>query len=82
MTATAPFLDQQNNPQALGIRTKETFDEIWHIVEPMFDDVMKGHAFNRPDFMYELNRNGFVEECYFDFAYSPIRKEDGEVGGV
>jgi hypothetical protein len=21
-----------------------------------------------------------IEECYFDFSYSPIRKEDGTVG--
>jgi len=32
--------------------------------------------------MLPLNRNGFVEECYFDFSYSPIRTEDGEVGGI
>ena len=32
--------------------------------------------------MLPLNRNGFTEECYFDFSYSPIRKENGEVGGV
>ena len=43
---------------------------------------MKGKAVGFPDFMLPLNRNGFVEECYFDFSYSPIRKNDGEVGGV
>jgi K+-sensing histidine kinase KdpD len=29
-----------------------------------------------------LDRHGFVEECYFIFSYSPIRQENGEVGGV
>ena len=48
----------------------------------MFDGVMNGKAVGFPDLMLPLNRNGFVEECYFDFAYSPIRKDDGEVGGV
>lgn len=48
----------------------------------MFDGVMKGKAVGFPDLMLPLNRNGFVEECYFDFAYSPIRKDNGEVGGV
>ncbi len=77
-----PILGASKHPQALGISTRETFSEIWHIIESMFDGVMKGKAVGFPDFMLPLNRNGFVEECYFDFSYSPIRKDNGEVGGV
>lgn len=77
-----PILGSTKHPQALGISTKETFAEIWHIIGDMFDDVMKGNAVGFPDFMLPLNRNGFIEECYFDFSYSPIRMENGEVGGV
>ena len=77
-----PILGATKHPQALGIGTPETFSEIWHIIGPMFEGVMKGKAVGFPDFMLPLNRNGFVEECYFDFSYSPIRKNDGEVGGV
>ncbi len=77
-----PILGATKHPQALGISSKETFSEIWNIIEPMFDGVMKGKAVGFPDFMLPLNRNGFTEECYFDFSYSPIRKNDGEVGGV
>lgn len=77
-----PILGATKHPQALGISTRETFAEIWHIIESMFDGVMKGKAVGLEDFMLPLNRNGFVEECYFDFSYSPIRKNDGEVGGV
>ena len=29
-----------------------------------------------------LNRNGYLEECYFIFSYSPIRDETGAVGGI
>ena len=29
-----------------------------------------------------LERNGFPEECYFTFSYSPIRDEAGGVGGI
>jgi PAS domain S-box-containing protein len=77
-----PILGATKHPQALGISTRETFSEIWHIIDSMFDGVMKGKAVGFPDFMLPLNRNGFVEKCYFDFSYSPIRKDDGEVGGV
>ncbi len=77
-----PILGATKHPQALGISTRETFSEIWNIIESMFDGVMKGKAVGFPDLMLPLNRNGFVEECYFDFSYSPIRKDNGEVGGV
>ncbi|MEO6759206.1 MAG: PAS domain-containing protein, partial [Saprospiraceae bacterium] len=77
-----PILGSTKHPQALGISTRETFAEIWHIIGSMFDQVMQGAPVGFPDFMLPLNRNGFVEECYFDFSYSPIRKDDGEVGGV
>ncbi len=77
-----PILGSGKHPAALGISTRETFQEIWHIIGSMFDGVMKGKAVGFPDFMLPLNRNGFVEECYFDFSYSPIYREDGVVGGV
>ncbi len=80
--AFRPILGASKHPQALGISSKDTFSEIWTTIGPMFGDVMNGKAVSIPDFMVVLNRNGFDEECYFEFSYSPIQKEDGEVGGV
>lgn len=77
-----PILGSTKHPEALGISSKETFAEIWDTIGPMFDEVMKGKAVSFPDFMVVLNRNGFDEKCYFDFSYSPIKKEDGKIGGV
>ncbi len=77
-----PILGLTKHPQALGISTQETFSEIWDIIGPMFAGVMGGKAVGFPDLMLPLNRNGFVEECFFDFSYSPIRKDNGEVGGI
>lgn len=76
-----PILGSSKHPQAMGISTRETFSEIWHIIESMFDGVMEGKAVGFPNFMLPLDRNGYVEECFFDFSYSPIY-EDGKVGGV
>ncbi|MEP7080872.1 MAG: PAS domain S-box protein, partial [Ginsengibacter sp.] len=70
------------HPQALGISTRQTFSEIWPTIGPMFDGVMQGNPVGFPDFVLQLDRNGYLEECVFDFSYSPIRLEDGEVGGV
>jgi PAS domain S-box-containing protein len=77
-----PILGLTKHPEALGISSKETFSEIWDTIGPMFAEVMTGKALSSPDFMVVLNRNGFDEECYFDFSYSPIKKEDGTIGGV
>ncbi|MBF4517896.1 PAS domain S-box protein [Flavobacterium sp. ANB] len=77
-----PILGLSKHPQALGISSRETFSEIWDTIGPMFADVMKGKAVSFPDFMVPLHRNGFVEECFFDFSYSPIKIENGDVGGI
>ena len=77
-----PILGSTKHPQAMGISTRETFSEIWHIIDSMFEGVMNGTAVGFPNFMLPLERNGYVEECLFDFSYSPIPLPDGTVGGV
>ena len=80
--AYRPILGSTKHPQALGNFAKETFAEIWHIIEPMFKGVLEGESVGFPDFMLRLHRHGFEEECYFDFSYSPIRNDDGDIGGI
>ena len=77
-----PILGSKKHPAAMGISTRDTFAEIWDIIGPMFEGVMRGTATNVVDLLLPLDRHGFVEECYFIFSYSPIRAESGEVGGV
>ena len=77
-----PILGSTKHPAAMGASTRETFAEIWPIIGPMFDGVMGGVPTTVVDFMLPLDRHGFAEECYFIFSYSPIRQEDGSVGGV
>lgn len=77
-----PILGSTKHPKAMGISSKETFAEIWSTIGPMFNGVMEGKAVGFPNFMLPLERNGYVEECYFDFSYSPISDEFGNIGGV
>ncbi len=77
-----PILGSTKHPQAMGARASETFAESWAIIQPMFDGVMQGNAVGSDNWMLPLDRHGFLEECYFNFSYSPIRDESGEVGGV
>lgn len=39
-----PILGSTKHPAALGISTRETFAEIWHIIGPMFEGVMRGET--------------------------------------
>ncbi len=77
-----PILGTEKHPKALGTSTSETFAEIFEIVEPIFNDVLNGQAVSISDFKLQLNRNGYIEDCFFDVSYSPIRQEDGTVGGI
>ncbi|OYU81771.1 MAG: hypothetical protein CFE23_02485 [Flavobacterium sp. BFFFF1] len=77
-----PILGATKHPKALGNSVRNTFPEIWDTIGPMFDAVMHGESIRHTDFLLLLNRNGYEEECYFDFSYSPIRTETGAIGGV
>ncbi|HJT16681.1 MAG TPA: ATP-binding protein [Thermoanaerobaculia bacterium] len=80
--AYRPILGSTKHPAAMGRPIAAIFPEIWHIIGPMFDDVMRGKTFGWDDWRLPLDRHGFTEECFFTFSYSPIRAESGGVGGV
>ena len=80
--AYAPILGRKH-PGALGAKGRDVWPEIWHIIGPMLEGVLKhGEATRAEDLLLELVRDGYPEECYFSFSYSPIRDESGNVGGV
>ena len=80
--AYAPILGRKH-PRALGAPGKEVWPEIWHIIGPMLEGVMqRGEATWSDDLLLELESNGYPEERYFTFSYSPIRDESGGIGGV
>jgi signal transduction histidine kinase len=76
-----PILGRTKHP-ALGKGTAETFAEAWHIVGPLFAQVMGGQGVGFDDMLVPLDRNGYLEECYFVYTYTPVRDESGGVGGL
>ncbi len=71
------------HPRSLGQRARECWAEIWHVIGPMLEAVMsRAESTFSENLMLPLERNGFPEECYFTFSYSPIRHEEGGVAGV
>ncbi|MBX3622753.1 MAG: response regulator [Rhizobacter sp.] len=81
--AYRPILGRQKHPRALGLEGERCWPEIWPIIGPMLQAVLDtGTATWAADQLLLLERNGFAEECYFTFSYSPIHDETGGIGGV
>jgi hypothetical protein len=75
-----PILGSTKHPTALGRPTVETFPEVWDFVGPAFDSIMRsGGDASAKDQLFVLDRNRYLEECYFDLSYSAIRDETGGV---
>ena len=78
-----PVLGTVKHPGALGAPAREVWAEIWDEIGPLFADVL---ATGRPTWAENqrlvLERNGFPEECYFTYSYSPVFDDEGAVGGV
>ncbi len=82
--AYRPILGRLKHPGALGSGTPQTFPELWTFIGPMFHRVLEeGQDTTLHRQALFLNRNGYLEECYYDLSYSPIPADDlGKVGGV
>ncbi len=80
--AWAP-IPAERHPWALGRPGAEVWPDIWGVVGPQFQDVMtRGEGFSTFDQMLPMERNGRVQETYWNYSFTPIRGEDGAVVGV
>ncbi|GCD91575.1 SpoIIE family protein phosphatase [Nocardioides sp. LS1] len=71
------------HPAALGRRCVDVFPEAWDVIGPLLEGVLlgSGRVFMEDSYL-PLHRNGFLEECWFNYAYSPVHAPDGSVEGV
>ena len=79
--AFIPILGRKH-PSALGHPSMKVWAEARDVLEPMFDRVFAGEPVAIEDFSLGLDRQGKVEEAHFEFAYTPVRGEDGSVQGL
>lgn len=75
--AFRPILGQK--PEALGRPFNEVWAEAWPVVGPIAERAFEGESTFVEDFPLIINRNGFDEQTYFTFCYSPVRDEAGRV---
>ena len=71
------------HPEALGRPAADVFPEAWHVIGTMADQVMTGGGPTQlVTTMVPLERQGFLEECWFTFSYSPVHGDRGQVEGM
>jgi len=71
------------HPWALGRPAAEVWPEIWHEVGPMLATAMKGDEGTYvEEQLLIMERDGYPEETYYTFSYSPVPDDNGEVGGI
>ncbi len=70
------------HPRALGLPTEDVWPELWADIAPLIDRTFRGESLAFHDQPFTMTRNDFEEQVWYDFAYSPLRDEHGEVMGL
>lgn len=78
--ACAPVLGLRH-PKAFGHSFRQACPEVWSELAPLVARAYAGEALARKDLPYRLERMGYVEDTFFSYYWTPIRLEDGTVGG-
>jgi signal transduction histidine kinase len=79
--AYAPMLGERH-PQALGIPFAHAWPEIWHEIEPLVEKVFAGETVRFEDMPLVMTRHGYEEDTWWNFSYSPVESDAGEVVGL
>ncbi|AFY87700.1 ATP-binding protein [Chroococcidiopsis thermalis] len=71
------------HPEALGQPAAVVWREIWDRVAPRAESVLlKNEGTYDESLLLIMERNGYPEETYYTFSYSPIPDDDGGTGGI
>ncbi len=78
-----PSIRADKHPKALGQRGEECWPEIWPIIHPQIEAVMKhGHASWHEDQLVPIYRDGKLEDVFWTYGYSPVRDPSGAICGT
>jgi len=76
-----PILGNKH-PESLAQACRECWSEIWDVVAPlMLRPLHDGQATWLNEFLFEMDRHGYLEETYFVASYSAI-PDGSRIGGV
>ncbi|WP_419898970.1 hybrid sensor histidine kinase/response regulator [Roseomonas sp. USHLN139] len=70
------------HPRALGQAFEAAWSDIWPQFGPIVQQVIGGRALSFEDLPIPMRRNGYPEDTWFSFSYTPIHSEDGSIAGL
>ena len=70
------------HPRAMGQDFSDCWASAWPAIGEAFARALAGATSYLEDQRMFLDRNGYLEETFFTFSFSPIRDESGGVGGL
>ena len=71
------------HPWALGERASVVWKDIWKDIESMLRQVMENDEGTYVEAqLLIMERNGYPEETYYTFSYTPIPGDDGSTAGM
>ncbi|MBO9624570.1 MAG: PAS domain S-box protein [Sphingomonas sp.] len=70
------------HPAMFGRPFREVWSEIYDELTDQVESVWAGEATWNKALRLLLERNGYPEETYHSFSYSPLHEADGSVGGL
>jgi PAS domain S-box-containing protein len=71
------------HPQALGQPARVVWREIWDQILPRVESAMRANEGTYDEALFLLmERNGYPEETYYTFSYSPVPHDRGGNGGI
>jgi len=71
----------KKHPHSLGQDFRECWASVWHLIGPAFESAQMGQTCYIENQRMFLDRNGYKEEAFFTFSFSPIRQK-GVVQGL
>ncbi|MHA0363663.1 HWE histidine kinase domain-containing protein [Sphingomonas aquatilis] len=79
--AYVPMLGARH-PQAFGVSFEEAWPDIWAEIAPLVDKTFAGETSTFENMPLTMERNGYPEETWWTFSYSPVVDESGSVAGL
>jgi PAS domain S-box-containing protein len=70
------------HPEALGRPFQQIWPEIWDDIKPLIDRALSGESTWSEDLPLTLERKGYREDTWWTFSYSPVRDDNGNIGGM
>jgi len=71
----------ERHPWALGRPIEAVWPDVWPTIAPLVDQVLAGEPVHQQHMHLLTTRNGYPEDTYWTFSYSPLSDASGAIAG-